>query len=60
MTDENLIAALRLRVKIDADFARSLGREPQTVTLEGQAADRLAALLKENERLRLDVLYAGV
>jgi hypothetical protein len=53
MTDEKLIAALRLRVKTDADYARSLGREPQTVTLEGQAADRLAALLEENERLRL-------
>jgi len=53
MTDEKLIAALRLRVKTDADYARSLGREPQAVTLEGQAADRLAALLEENERLRL-------
>jgi hypothetical protein len=49
MTDEKLIAALRLCVKIDADYAISLGRKPQTVTLEGQAADRLAALIEERE-----------
>lgn len=52
MDDEKLIAALRLRVKANAEYDIYVGRKPLKGTLDEQAADRLLSLREENARLR--------